>query len=64
MNTAKQLPPIATWPPLPPSPATLAELIATVEGYRNQLDEFSHRTSLNLEHLREQLEARLAACNP
>jgi hypothetical protein len=45
----------------PPLPATNRELIAAIEGYRYQLDEFAVRTCLNLEKLQQSLQARLDA---
>jgi hypothetical protein len=45
-------------------PATLRELIAAIEGFRFQLDEFASRTSGNLERLQQALQARLDAVKP
>lgn len=48
----------------PPAPGTNAELIAAIDGYRAQLEEFTHHTSMNLERLRDMLQARLDAIKP
>ena len=45
--------------PAMPMPMTNAELAKAIEGYRQQLDNFAHVTSMNLLHLKEALEARL-----
>lgn len=47
-----------------PAPGTNAELIKAIDGYRVQLEEFTHRTSMNLERLRDMLQARLDAIQP
>ncbi len=47
-----------------PKPATLAELITAIEGYRLQLSNFAHITSYNLVDLERQLQARLDAVKP
>jgi putative heme iron utilization protein len=46
-----------------PNPKTNAELIAAIEGFRHQLDNFAHVTSANLSALRAMIE-RLAAVTP
>lgn len=48
----------------PPAPGTNAELIAAIDGYRKQLEDFTNHTSMNLERLRDMLQARLDAIQP
>jgi hypothetical protein len=55
---------MSKFPFSPESPATLRELIVAIEGYRCQLDEWASRTDVNLERLRDGLQARLDAVKP
>jgi hypothetical protein len=48
--------------PLPP-PASNADLIKALDGLRHALDEFSNRTTSNLQWLTEGLQARLDAAD-
>jgi hypothetical protein len=52
---------ILTKPPPIPPPATNAELIQAINGYRTHLDEFIKRTESNLAWLTDRLQARLDA---
>jgi hypothetical protein len=52
---------LSQFQPVEPKPATIAELVLAIEGYRNQLDIFAQSTLCNLEFLRDSLTARLAA---
>jgi hypothetical protein len=50
--------------PPPKPPATMAELISAIDGYRHHLTDFMVTTSVNLEHLRDAVQARLDATKP
>lgn len=46
-------------PSLPAKIATLAEIVAAIEGYRIQLSDFTARTDFNLQLLQSQLQHRI-----